>query len=224
MIEIAVSKTENAVSKLNLPWTEIAGSKLRLPWVNWNCSDTFGPFEFPSDTKYSIFSKEVALTSARAQFVAVFSFLSCSQVSAQSKNLNRMIRRWWIRVVFLCRVSRFASSRGQGNYHWPARFRLSLSNLLGEGWGSVLPKRSAFRLHFHLRMKVAGEGLESCSYLLITLNTYNKNESNIENQRRCTGHANNCNPIPDFSFIFLKAWIKRIRVKGWLATLFFLKG
>ena len=197
---------------------------MRLPWVNWNCRDTFRPFEVPSDTKCSIFSKKVGLTSARAQFVTVFSFLSFSQVFAQCKNLNRKIRSWWIRVVILCRVSRFASSRGQGNYHWPARFRLSLSNLLGEGWGSVLPKRSAFRLHFHFhfRMKVAGEGLESCSYLLIALNTY-KNESNIENQRSCTGHANYCNPIPDFTFIFERE-IKRIRVKGWLfTTLFFLK-
>ena len=169
-----------------------------------------------------MFSKKVHLTSARAQFVAFVSFLSFSQVFAQCKNLNRKIRSWWIRVVILCRVSRFANSRGQGNYHWPARFRLSLSNLLGEGWGSVLPKRSAFGLHFHFRMKVAGEGLESCSYLLITLNTY-KNESNIENQRRCTGHANNCNPIPDFTCIFERE-IKRIRVKGWLfTTLFFLK-
>jgi len=169
-----------------------------------------------------MFSKKVRLTSARAQFVAFVSFLSFSQVFAQCKNLNRKIRSWWIRVVFLCRISRFAGNRGQGNY-WPARFRLSLSNLLGEGWGSVLPKRSAFRLHFHFRMKVAGEGLESCSYLLVSLKTY-KNESNIENQRRCTGHANNCNPIPDFTFIFERE-IKRLRVKGWLfTTLFFLKG
>ena len=44
-------------------------------------------------------------------------------------------------------------------------------------------KENAFRLYFHFRMKVAGEGLGSCRYLLITLNTY-KNESNIEDQRR----------------------------------------
>ena len=50
---------------------------------------------------------------------------------------------------FFCRVSRW----GQGNY-WQARFRLSLSNLLGEGWGSVLPQENAFRLHFHFRMIV----------------------------------------------------------------------
>ena len=75
-----------------------------------------------------------------------------------------------------------------------------------------MPKRGAFRLHFHFRMEVAGEGLESCSYLLISLNAY-KNESNIENQRRCTDHANNCNPIPDFTCIFERE-IKRIRVKG----------
>ena len=169
-----------------------------------------------------MFFGKVRRTSARAQFVAFVSFLSFSQVFAQCKNLNRKIRSWWIRVVILCRVSRFASSRGQGNYHWPARFRLSLSNLLGEGWGSVLPKRGAFRLHFHFRMEVAGEGLESCSYLLITLNTY-KNESNIGNQRRCTAHANNCNPIPDFTCMFERE-IKRIRVKEWLfTTLFFLK-
>ena len=101
--------------------------------------------EAPSDTKCSIFSKKLDLTSARAQFFVVFCFLSFSKVYAQNKNLNRNIRRWWIRVVFLCRVSRFASILLTG---WLPPFTF----ISGEAWGPVLPKRSAFRLYFHFRM------------------------------------------------------------------------
>ena len=67
------------------------------------------------------------------------------------------VERYMNSGSFFCRVPRW----GQGNY-WQARFRLSLSNLLGEGWGSVLPQENAFRLHFHFRriVKWGGGGIE----------------------------------------------------------------
>lgn len=62
---------------------------------------------------YSIFKESRPYT--RTSLV-LFSFLSFWHVYAQKRSSNRKIRRWWTRIVFLCRVSRFVSIWGQGIY------------------------------------------------------------------------------------------------------------